>query len=522
MLNNCKVLFFAIAGFLLISCDQHTIGENSSKGSAYYLSNSGNDENSGSIDSPWKTIAKLNTIDLNTGDTIFFAAGQTFEGTLQLESSDSGTAENPVVFTSMGSDKASIYAGNFSAIVISFAKNISVKNLHLIGSGRKEGNTQSGIVIQNNSRSVIIDSLDVEGFQKSGVLVYASSDIIIERVYAHNNGAAGISVAGSSTKLDNKNILIRNCFAENNPGDPTKLDNHSGNGIIVGLCTNVTIEYCSATNNGWDMPRIGNGPVGIWAYEADSVTIQHCISYRNKTSKGGEDGGGFDLDGGVTNTIIQYCLSYENEGSGFGIFQYAGASAWKNNTVRFNISENDGLVSRAHCGLFIWNGSDDDNQFTDFYCYNNVIYNTDGNAIYFDEYSKRKRFKYYNNIFVAKDKLTKGLSVNDVFAGNNWWSLADGFNMNDEKDFNVWVNQTGQEKLNDVVRGVNLNPGFESTSTNNITNPLELTSFIKYKLPSTSLLRTQGIDLKTELGIETHDKDFNQNTLPSKGIGASF
>ena len=92
-------------------------------------------------------------------------------------------------------------------------------------------------------------------------------------------------------------------------------------------------------------------PVGIWAYEADSVTIQHCIAYRNKTSKGSEDGGGFDLDGGTTNSTIQYCLTYENEGSGFGIFQYDGASPWKNNTVRFNISVNDGLVSSTPVSL---------------------------------------------------------------------------------------------------------------------------------------------------------------------------
>ena len=81
----------------------------------------------------------------------------------------------------------------------------------------------------------------------------------------------------------------------NNPGDPTNLNNHSGNGIIAGFCKNILIEYCTANNNGWDMPRIGNGPVGIWCYEADSVIIQHCISYQNKTSKGGEDGGGYDL-----------------------------------------------------------------------------------------------------------------------------------------------------------------------------------------------------------------------------------
>jgi hypothetical protein len=80
------------------------------------------------------------------------------------------------------------------------------------------------------------------------------------------------------------------------------------------------------------MPRIDNGPVGIWACEADSVIIQHCISYRNKTARGAVDGGTFDIDGGVTNSITQYCLSYENWGSGYGIYQYWSAGKWDNNT----------------------------------------------------------------------------------------------------------------------------------------------------------------------------------------------
>ena len=160
-----------------------------------------------------------------------------------------------------------------------------------------------------------------------------------------------------ASKKSNHDIYIGYCRAENNPGDPSNLNNHSGNGIVVSACTKVLIEYCTATNNGWDMPRKGNGPVGIWAFEADSVVIQHCLSYRNKTSVGGADGGGFDLDGGVTHSIVQYCLSYENQGAGYCLFQYLYASPWHDNIFRYNISENDGAVSDAHGGVYIWNSA---------------------------------------------------------------------------------------------------------------------------------------------------------------------
>ena len=141
-----------------------------------------------------------------------------------------------------------------------------------------------------------MENIRTEGFQKSGIELNGCSNVDLKKIYATNNGFCGIHITGTSDKRS-KNILVKDCRAENNPGDPTILDNHSGNGILTGLSDSVVIDHCTATNNGWDMPRIGNGPVGIWAYESDHVTIQYCISYRNKTSKGGQDGGGLILTG---------------------------------------------------------------------------------------------------------------------------------------------------------------------------------------------------------------------------------
>jgi hypothetical protein len=211
-----------------------------------------------------------------------------------LDSSDAGTKQNPVIITSLGNNNAVIDGGNFTAMTVNRAAYLKIEHLGFIGSGRKNGNTKDGVVIMN-SNNIEVDSVDISGFQKAGLLVYASQNIEVKNVHAHENGFAGISISGYKTKGSCSNIHITGCSAVNNPGDPTNLHNHSGNGIIAGRCKNVIIEYSSATNNGWDMPRIGNGPVGIWAYEADSVIIQNCISYKNKTSVGGEDGGGLIL-----------------------------------------------------------------------------------------------------------------------------------------------------------------------------------------------------------------------------------
>ena len=233
--------------------------------------------------------------------------------------------------------------------------------------------------------SCLVEQVRAEGFQKSGVDLYDCKNMTLRKILVIDNGFCGINVIGSARNLSG-NIMIQDCKAENNPGDPTNLDNHSGNGILVGVSDSVVIDHCSATNNGWDMPRQGNGPVGIWTWESDHVTIQYCISYRNKTSRNAKDGGGFDLDGGVTNSVIQYCLSYENQGAGYGLFQYAGASDWSNNVIRYCVSINDAQKTEGAGSFFIWNGSNDSHQLANCMIYNNVLYNSFAPIISFEKF----------------------------------------------------------------------------------------------------------------------------------------
>ncbi len=406
--------------YLILSYCLSFLFTGGASGHSYFLSSSGNDGDKGSKAHPWRTINRLNAVRLHPGDTVFLQAGQTFEGSLDIKAASSGTREHPVVITSYGKGKAVINSGDRYAIGLYQAKYISITDLQLAGSGRKNGNKENGLAI-NNCHHITADSLDIKGFQKAGAYVYQSAYVKISRVYAYENGYAGISVEGAYGKRDCHHIHITHCLAENNPGDPSNLTNHSGNGIIVGYSRAITIEQCTATNNGWDMPRIGNGPVGIWAYESDTVLIEHCISYRNKTAKGGDDGGGYDLDGGVTHSTIRYCLSYENEGSGFGLFQYTGARPWFDNSIHDCVSQNDGLVSPARAGVFIWNSSRDPDQLKNCSFYNNIIYNTKGAAISFAREGEHSRFKFYNNAFIAADSLIKGKKgPDDVFENNHW------------------------------------------------------------------------------------------------------
>jgi hypothetical protein len=456
---------------------------------AYYVSAAGNDASRGTLTAPFKTIGKVNTISLHPGDAVYFKAGDVFKGTLVI-SDTKGSKAHPVIIGSYGKGRAIISADSVGAVRIYQTQFIRIRHLKLAGLGRKTGNRENGLAVMD-SRDIDVDDMDISGFQKSGLLIDNSSKINAASVFVHDNGSAGITVEGRNSKKDSREICIVNCRAENNPGDPTKLDNHSGNGIVVGHCTRVLIDRCTATNNGWDMPRIGNGPVGIWCYEADSVVIQRCLSYNNKTSKGGADGGGFDLDGGVSNSIIQYCFSYGNQGSGYCLFQYWGASAWHNNVIRYNISENDGTVSDSQAGLYIWNSSDDPKQFYNCRTYGNIIYNDKVAAISFSDKSENKGFSFRDNIFVGRDTLIRGRDIlgNCVFEHNNWWSLRSGFNIDGIKTLKAWANKTGKEQRNGRLTCLNENPRFKNPGHASITSHTQLKqAFANYRMPGGSKL----------------------------------
>jgi parallel beta-helix repeat protein len=77
---------------------------------SYYFSTSGSDANTGTTSaSPFKTIAKLNTLVLNPGDSILFKCGDTLRG--QVNIIYSGTASLPIIITFYGSGAKPVISG---------------------------------------------------------------------------------------------------------------------------------------------------------------------------------------------------------------------------------------------------------------------------------------------------------------------------------------------------------------------------------------------------------------------------
>jgi hypothetical protein len=517
-----RTIVLVMGSILIGSCADRT------GGTLYYVSAGGNDRQSGkSPEQAWQTIDRVNRQELSPGDQLLFRGGDAFDGTLILTSSDSGTAESRVRVSSFGEGKALIRGHDQEGLKADSCHFLTVENMEFEGSGRKTGNVTDGVLVRQCD-GVVLNDLDTHGFQKSGVHVCRCNDASVTRVYAHDNGFAGIHVTGATMRdpdnYDNQNLYIGYCVAENNPGDPTILDNHSGNGILASSVREGVIEYCEAFNNGWDMPWTGNGPVGIWIWDCTDFIIQYCIAHHNRTNPVAADGGGFDFDGGVSNSIIQYCISHDNEGAGFGLYEFGAAKPWENNTVRYNISQDDGIINGGSVG--IWK-NDTRGTMRNCQIYNNTFYNSrpDGSNIWL--YDNYPGYHFCNNVFVYNGSFISGKKTlkDEVFQGNLFWNLAGDRSFQGFGSLKEWAAATGKEMRGDDLTGYYLEPGFRSAGTLEVTDPEQIgPEALEAYIPEPgSPLIDNGLDMKTWFGVDPGRVDILGTGIPVHGkfdIGA--
>ena len=97
-MKSLLVLSFIIFGFTVSA-------------KTYYISNSGNDANSGTDPStPWQTLNKLNSFkSLAPGDNVLFNRGNTFYGSITV--SNSGSSGNPITYGAYGSGANPVITG---------------------------------------------------------------------------------------------------------------------------------------------------------------------------------------------------------------------------------------------------------------------------------------------------------------------------------------------------------------------------------------------------------------------------
>jgi Right handed beta helix region len=317
----------------------------------YYVQPAGDDSFSGtSPGQAWKTLSRVNLASLSAGARVLLAGGAIFSGSLRFGPDDRGTPKAPITIGSFGAGRAVLSAGKEPGISVYDTGGFVIRDLVVSGMGRTT-NRADGIAFINDLPGdaklafIRVQNVEVSGFGETGIAVRGARgrsgyrDVRIVDSIARDNGRAGIWVDGT-VPYANTDVQIVGVQVFNNSGMPGARA-HTGDGMILGSVDGGLIERSVAHGNGWLCDTQIGGPVGIWTVQSRRITIQHNLSYQNRTG-GLRDGGGFGLDGGVTESVLQYNRSFENDGAGYGLYHYAGALPWGSNRIRRNWSRDDG------------------------------------------------------------------------------------------------------------------------------------------------------------------------------------
>ncbi len=462
-------------------------------GATYHFSSQGWDGNDGSIERPLQTIYRLNELNLEPGDSVLFRAGDTFTGKMWLDGNDSGIelngSVNPIRISSYGAagntTRATITSFyNEEAFVSRNAGGIELSNLDFVSGGfaNTADTRRNGVYFLNDSAAspsvqrfphIRVNDITSRGFGRSGLSVWSHysvgyDDVRISNSEFSGNGYAGVYVG--ATEYWNKyhtSVVVDGVTAHDNPGFTLATLPYTGHGVIMANTDGGVIQNSVAYGNG---AVGGNANVGIWTYQSNAVTIQHNVAYGNR-SAGPYDGGAFDIDGGVTNSVIQYNRSWDNDGAGLLLAEYQPTNGMSHNVFRYNLSVNDG---RGQYGGISIAGAAANSVAKDAVFHNNtivvdraVVPQSKG-AVWFIG-GNHDDIVFANNAFVALNgaPLIAGdtSTSKSSFIGNSYWTGGATPKLEDTAYGTVeaWSLASGQERSGASFAGITADPQFYNT-----------------------------------------------------------
>lgn len=496
----------------------------------YYVSPSGNDSHSGgSPDAAWKTLQRVNLADFQPGDRLRFEGGKVFAGTLRFDAADRGAPESPITvgtYRLKQGGRAIIDAGDGRGIDVYNVSGLHLADLRIRGSGPLR-NRASGIFIctslAEGAEHIRVENIKVSGFGRHGISLGAWEtttgyhDVRISRTTSHDNRLSGINTWGpwGPGIYAHTDVSIDQCLA---------YDMKGGSGIVLSSVNGGIVERSVAHSNG----EAVSGAVGIWAWDANNILFQYNESHNNRTIR--TDGGGFDFDGGVTNSVMQYNYSHDNAAAGFLLAQYAGSpNAMRNIVIRYNISEND-CRTRQYGAIHLWNNEESD-RLSDVRIYNNTIYLSESPGVKPSAIAivtPVHSVAIHNNLFFTSGGETLVSVVpnqtNLLFQNNAYWSDHRPFHVHWQglsyHSLEEWLAAADdQERIDSQIVAIQVDPMLNAPGTGGtlaLENPL--TVLTGYKLQSGSPLVQRGINLADAFGIDVGSQGFFGAKLSDEGL----
>ncbi|MGC6430611.1 MAG: T9SS type A sorting domain-containing protein [Jejuia sp.] len=461
--------------------------------SEYYVSNSGDDSNEGTMTSPFASLNKISNITLFPGDKVYFNRGDRFDGHFVINGS--GEEGNPVIITSYGTGDQPIISGEVGAsgggdykeaILIENQDNITIEDIEVrndrVATRSGIADTDGfGISIHNGSDAImsnftfrnltiknvfavepILDRDSFDAIQVSGIRFTCSKNtevgkekniqnILIENSYfanlqrlgiqfKHSGGNSGI---GNDAINRNKDIIVRN----------NEFYYNGGTAVLPNATYNCLIE-----NNIFDHPGASTDPrmpargSSVWNINSINTVVQYniCLSTR-----GYLDSYGIHIDVRNENTFVQYNYMDDCEG---GFVEILAGN--KNAVYRFNVDVNSGFRvsswNNASSTIYVYSDRwKEPNQAAldlcdGVYINNNTIVIDKGTKTNGDPYTTAVTFDakntyVYNNIFSSTDGAVIG-GRNFAIRDNNTTFLVSN-NLFEGTVLQDWVNMDTNSQI---------------------------------------------------------------------------
>lgn len=326
-------------------------------GTTYYVSETdGNDSNSGTgPDDAWQSLEKVNSTTFDPGDRILFRAGDTWTG--QLHPKGSGKPDEPIIIDKYGSGSKPLIDGNGLEGGVMYLYNQEyweVTGIEITNPG-EEGSFRRGVLVRAEDAGTLnhiyLANLDIhdvigrDGWQggwsgkNTGGIVFEVvddsntkyNDILIQDNELRDVRRTGIKTGSTRSAETNggenywTNVVIRN----------NSIFRAGGDAILVSYCDSPLIENNTVVRAG---QYTENPAAAVWSWSSRDALFQYNEVAHTCSPK---DGQAFDIDGYNQNVTYQYNYTHDNIG-GFMLVAPRGFGI-QNNTVRYNISENDFL-----------------------------------------------------------------------------------------------------------------------------------------------------------------------------------
>lgn len=184
-------------------------------GNVYYLSQAGNDSNSGSSEAPFATIGYASSV-LHPGDTLYIKAG-TYEGSIAVPDNSASANNTPIIISSYDKDQVIVKGQN--GLDLNGGKNIFISGLTF------DGNAGTGAAASLNN----VANSKVYGcrFINSGTGMQISGNTSSCEIYNNNfdnTAGKGIEMKDSASNKIYNNIFNNN-ICINNEGDTALVAN---------------------------------------------------------------------------------------------------------------------------------------------------------------------------------------------------------------------------------------------------------------------------------------------------------